>query len=593
MRWFALCMALQIVVPCGVTVADESVNALSLQADVASPADAVVLDDNTASENLWNAVRVLRDPEHSLTLAEARDRVHEFERANVPSWNFGDTSDVLWLHLPIAVANGDGRWILDIDYAPLQGVDIYLYTEGQLREHHRIGSDVPLDERAVPGSTPNTRLQLAPGVSHELLLRISSTTSMVLPLTLQTPERYYPAEQNKQLFLGLSAGVYLALILYSLVHLISVRDALFGIYALYGACIATFYLAFNGVVQQLVLPTGVLLSPKLLPVLVLCASFFACHFVIRSLKTRTAFPLAHRGLTALSVVFVAVIALSLGGVLNYHQTQIATSMMGPLVPLIAVPVTFIMMRVGDTAARYMLLGWGCYLIGALTFSAMLRGLVPASFWSMHLFQIGGLMEMLMWLRVLSLHMESVRREAERGEAEREALIALSRTDALTGLANRRGLVKALERLLPGVGSSNHIAIYFLDLDGFKAVNDQYGHEVGDHLLIGFAQRLGGCLREDDVVARLGGDEFVVIASDIGNAERAQALGERLLATVKDPYEFSQLSCRVGVTIGYVVAPDDGVAAEELLKLADSAMYAGKMAGKRCLTRVETDLPDAA
>lgn len=130
----------------------------------------------------------------------------------------------------------------------------------------------------------------------------------------------------------------------------------------------------------------------------------------------------------------------------------------------------------------------------------------------------------------------------------------------------------------------HTLVYLLDLDGFKAINDRLGHDAGDELLIGVAQRLQSLLRSGDTVARLGGDEFVVVASGLSDDGNAQALGHKLLENFKLPFTAAGEQCSVGLTIGYALAPLDGQDAQTLLKRADTAMYAGKNAGRHCLRR---------
>ena len=129
-----------------------------------------------------------------------------------------------------------------------------------------------------------------------------------------------------------------------------------------------------------------------------------------------------------------------------------------------------------------------------------------------------------------------------------------------------------------------VAVYVMDLDGFKAVNDQFGHDTGDALLRVVAQRLRGSVRSGDEVARLGGDEFVVVADGLANLAQAHDLGQKLLEAFRTPFALPQQSCSIGATFGYAVAPEDGRDAAALLTAADAAMYAGKQAGKDRVVR---------
>ena len=129
-----------------------------------------------------------------------------------------------------------------------------------------------------------------------------------------------------------------------------------------------------------------------------------------------------------------------------------------------------------------------------------------------------------------------------------------------------------------------MAVYLLDLDGFKPVNDQHGHDVGDELLRAVAHRLRAQIPASDMVARLGGDEFVLMSRGLRTEADAQRMGQRLLTAFAQPFQVGLQRLQVGLTIGYAVAPLDGHEAVELIKAADAAMYCGKQEGKHCLRR---------
>ena len=139
----------------------------------------------------------------------------------------------------------------------------------------------------------------------------------------------------------------------------------------------------------------------------------------------------------------------------------------------------------------------------------------------------------------------------------------------------------------------HLGVCFMDLDGFKAVNDTSGHEVGDELLVIVARRLESHVRADDTVARLGGDEFVILFNcihEIGECERAAA---RLLAAVREPIVLNsgQHTVQVGASMGITLYPQDGTDADTLLRCADQAMYQAKQAGRNRWVFYTPDLPD--
>jgi diguanylate cyclase (GGDEF)-like protein len=148
-------------------------------------------------------------------------------------------------------------------------------------------------------------------------------------------------------------------------------------------------------------------------------------------------------------------------------------------------------------------------------------------------------------------------------------------DPLTGLANRAALMDRLRHeIARSARSGQEVAVMFADVDGMKAVNDGYGHEAGDDVLVGLARRLGGSLRPGDTLARLGGDEFAVICPDLVDREHAMTVADRLRAAATEPVRVR--GGRVCVTLSIGVAFTSGAEradpAVTLLRLADEAMY---------------------
>ncbi|OIO70246.1 MAG: GGDEF domain-containing protein [Zetaproteobacteria bacterium CG12_big_fil_rev_8_21_14_0_65_55_1124] len=153
-------------------------------------------------------------------------------------------------------------------------------------------------------------------------------------------------------------------------------------------------------------------------------------------------------------------------------------------------------------------------------------------------------------------------------------------DLLTGLPNRPLLYDRLGMALANAKRNKQIiSIFFLDLDGFKDVNDSLGHEAGDHVLKEVSSRLQQCLRGSDTVARLGGDEFVLVMTSTTDSEAAGTIATKVINVLSEPIMLNDHSCSVGASIGIAMYPQDGTAAEDLLSKADDAMYAAKESGK--------------
>ncbi|ABA20262.1 Putative diguanylate cyclase (GGDEF domain) with PAS/PAC and Chase2 sensors [Trichormus variabilis ATCC 29413] len=153
-------------------------------------------------------------------------------------------------------------------------------------------------------------------------------------------------------------------------------------------------------------------------------------------------------------------------------------------------------------------------------------------------------------------------------------------DALTGLPNRKYFAEQLYESINWAKDNNFsLGLLFIDLDGFKQVNDSLGHEMGDRLLVVIAQRLSNSLRASDTVARLGGDEFTVILQAIPNVQVAAKVAEKILANITEPIVLNGCTTKVSVSIGISIYPETSLDPDTLLKKADAAMYRAKHLGK--------------
>lgn len=162
---------------------------------------------------------------------------------------------------------------------------------------------------------------------------------------------------------------------------------------------------------------------------------------------------------------------------------------------------------------------------------------------------------------------------------RKELQRLAQYDALTGLPNRRLLESRLKKAIAGTSGNQHlVAVCFLDLDGFKEVNDSLGHAAGDRLLQQMAQRLQHCMRATDTLARFGGDEFVVILDHLNSIDECEKILERMINAAQEPVQLDGNEVIVSASIG-VAMFQPGLDREQLLKRADTAMYQAKQLGK--------------
>lgn len=192
-----------------------------------------------------------------------------------------------------------------------------------------------------------------------------------------------------------------------------------------------------------------------------------------------------------------------------------------------------------------------------------------------------------WMRISSFkdktgkttHFLAIFIDLKHQKALQNQIHLLAYYDSLTGLPNRELFNDRLAlALIQAHRDKNKVAVFFLDLDRFKAINDTLGHATGDLLLVAVAHRLSNCLRESDTLARLGGDEFTVILSGINSQAQATTVADKILDCFKQPYTISRRELFICASLGISLFPDHGIDNESLVRHADTAMYQAKQMG---------------
>ncbi len=570
---------------CAVTVLLFTASLSSLAAPTAAP---LILKDADAIVDVWPAMTILPDPEGKLTVDDVLATPTRFTAPQSAYASLGLQQKVVWLRVPVllpasANAQTSDRWILDIDYSLLNRVDVYVATAGQVVQHALLGNAQPLAQRPIRSRSHAVPLTLQPEVQYTLLLRVETIGAMILPITLSKLSAFHGHALNEQMLQGLLTSLALCLLFYSLLQWFSLREHLYLKYALLILSSALFSVHFFGI-GELYLWTGShWIEKHMAGISALMAACGTALFIEDVLG-----PDMSRRLRQTTKILAAVLALAaLAHALDWidiNSVSVVMSTLGLMPSLLGVPGAIARIRRGDNVGSYFLLAWIGYFVTSAVMVGVVKGHIGANFWTMHSFQFGATFDMLMFLRIAVLRSTAVHLAAQRATQENATLHSLAHTDPLTGLLNRRGLNTTLNAALHDCTRDKLLAVYMLDLDAFKLVNDQFGHDVGDELLEIVASRLRATMRTGDGIARLGGDEFVVLAGGLQSEAQAQELGGKLLDAIGEPFALSQHTCHVGVTIGFTLAPLDGLHAETLLKLADGAMYAGKQNGRNCLRR---------
>lgn len=561
---------------------------------------------------LAGAMRYWHDTSADATPEQAFARAHADGFTALAGGNpaFGFQTGAYWFHLPVEnLQRDEPLWILVQEYALSDRLDLYVRHRDGRVEHTAGGDHVPFADRFVRYRHPNFRLDLPAGEPVELLLRVQSESSMQVPLALYTPKAFAELLRDAQFSNGLYYGIVLALLCYNLVLWLMLRDASYFWYLLHTGAFGLVLFSLNGYGFEYLWPTSAWLADAAIP-LSICLALIGMQLFARSfLDLRNRWPAGDKVCLAV-VAFFASLAVAATWLPYSIATPIASRavLLGVAWIIIA---TVVMLRRGYQPARLFLLAWSLFLSGTAAFTLLAFGVLPQNFWTQNGVQIGSALELLLLSlalgkRYASLREENVRivqdtnEKLERGLIDRtrelrttmaklgEANVKLqeySRRDPLTGTYNRRHFREAFAQMLASRKSSDgQIALLLLDLDFFKRINDSHGHPAGDSCLVEAARRIEEvAAQRGGLVARFGGEEFVVALSCRDAQDGLQMAEAIRLRIQQDPVRHEALGIRMSVSIGiHTVATDRGNSAEEIIRMADEALYRAKDDGRNCV-----------
>jgi diguanylate cyclase (GGDEF)-like protein len=558
---------------------------LSAPAVARSAVAPVFLDEVNPLVQAWPSVTVLSDPEKKLSIYEVMDARDGFKTPDTAYGTLGLRKDAVWLHIPISVSSqSNGLWVLDIDYPVLNRIDVFVTHDIDIVDQTTLGSLLPYDQRPIRSRSHSFGLKLKAGTHYDLYLRVESKGAMVLPITLSKPSEFHAIALGEQMLQGLLTGLALCLLVYSLAQWFTLGEHLYVKYAILVFGSLLFSLLQFGVGAQYVWRGNTWMELHAAGLSALIAATGSFLFIEQALAGPDVNPWISR-LMKVGAGFTAFFALCFSfDLIDVYFVTVIISTLGLAPALLGMPGAISRARRGESVGIYFLLAWAAYFVTTAIIIEVIKGRVGVNFWTLHSFQFGATFDMLVFMRVLGLRTKALQTAVQHARRERDSLHSLAHTDPLTGLPNRRGLNSSMAEAIRHAGSEKIVAVYMLDLDGFKQINDRYGHDVGDELLIAVAARLQANVRHSDVISRLGGDEFVVMSTGLNSARQAAELGEKLIKAFNDPFALTEQSCRIGLTIGYALAPLDAGDAISLLRRADAAMYAGKNEGKHCVRR---------
>lgn len=539
---------------------------------------AVLLETRAEGQSLAGQVAYFVDEGGQLQIDEVRsaEMAARFATPDTPPALAGSPHPV-WFALRFRQETPQGDWVVSLPATAIQDLRFYGPFDASGRAVQApvvTGSWQPFETRPLSSEFMSVRMRLPAAGEYTLYVRALSLTGRVYDFRVAEMADFLVNAQNKRIFDGLCYGVILAMLVYNLVLLLVFRDRTYALYVVSGAFAVLSLASFNGHVAHYLLPQFPRLSDRLNVVFpamwILTGALFAYSFLdLRRLAPGWRWSvLGLAGVAALNV---------LAGIVGFQTLAQAVN---EYVSLAGTGVIFVCAvqswRRGFAPARWYVSGQAALFSTVVITVLNNWGYLDWTFIDDNGLQIGVSIEVMVFAVALGSRirlMQAVQAELTR---KTEHLIQAAETDPLTGVANRAGLAVRAQELLQHPFERT---LLLLDLDKFKPVNDLYGHEAGDAVLVEVTRRIKAQLRASDVVARIGGDEFVVLLSDSLERKALEIISNRLMQTICEPVQFGGHQLSVGSSVGIARYPGNGLALADLMHAADVAMYHIKKNGR--------------
>ncbi len=542
--------------------------------------------------------------------------------------NFGYSSSVYWFYLPLLnAAHYGSEWVVEVAYPVLDFVDLYVVRNGDVQSFYKLGDKQPFSNRVFDHRNFRIPVSMQPLDQVGIYIRVKTSSAVQVPISLWTYGGLMKYDQIDHLIIGLYFGLLLVMALYNGMIYLTVRQKSNLYYVLYVVSYGCFQAALMGIAYQYVWPSSIHWNDQ---------SILFC--LALSLMFGTLFIRSYLNLNALSpkMDWLYGVATWVGGVFICLSFILTYDIMIRLIVSFSIVICLGAMAGGvylwrsiGRSIQYFTLAWLFLFAGGFILAMNKFGVLPRNLFTENASLYGSAIQIILLSMALveqltverkkrfaaqqrAIVQERLAREAQehaltlqRLDNERLELRVQERTveletlnerlkeltikDSLTGLYNRRYLdIKAEEEHKRAQRDRNPLGVLLMDLDNFKLINDQYGHQFGDECLIAVAKALGDNVqRTSDTVARYGGEEFVAILPG-ASKEKARYLAEMIrLSVMSLSIDYEGQKVPLSVSIGLVsTVPKEAGRYEELIKAADDALYQAKSEGRNRVLSAE-------
>jgi diguanylate cyclase (GGDEF)-like protein len=475
------------------------------------------------------------------------------------------------------------QYRLSIEIPWLDYIDVYLVSpSGELK--HIVGGDhLPISEQPVFNRFFAADMQFENGVT-DLYIRIETTAIMPVPIKLSSVQDAIDDYGADKFEYGFLYGILVALALYNLVLFFSIRKKIFGLYVLYilgfvlnsmsyTGHFYTFYTSHHGVHFQDYMDVSLMIT----------YSVIGLHFGRKLLDTHLYAPNLNKAIANISNA-IPFIILFLFIMDQLHLATIVAFLFNTSFAILTILLGVFAVRAKASAANFYLISSVTAAICVSLSTAAVAGFLPYNSFTFKAIELGMAFEGIILAVALATRFRDAQRDKERAEEH-------ARKDELTDIFNRRGFKYATSLLFPQFKQNNeNFALFLLDIDKFKLVNDKFGHATGDLVIIQVTRLLDETMRPEDVIARWGGEEFIVLLP-VKDEDEALQLAENLRIAIEnlDTQYFDEsvkITTSIGVSITSFNGPNqlrsDTEIFEKVISNADNALYQAKANGRNAV-----------
>jgi signal transduction histidine kinase/CheY-like chemotaxis protein len=409
-------------------------------------AGAVDFDEHTRQLPLGQQMAVFEDVRGDVSIENVSSPAlaEAFHRHAKPVLNAGYSRSVYWLQVDLnyrpQARRGQHPWLLEVAYPPLDQIDLYLPDgRGGFALAQRTGDSLPFASRQIAQNNYLFELNLQPNQPQRLYLRVQSQGSVIVPLTLWSPNAYLEEQPARVYVLGIIYGVLLVMLIYNLFIFLSVRDSSYFYYIVYIAAFGLYQVSVNGAGIEYFWPNSPWWANAATPFLIGLAALFGCQFARSFLHTREHSPWIDRCLLLLMATGLLVMLLALFA--SYALALRLATGLALLFVVVILLAGVLAWRRGLRVARYFIIAWSAFLLGGLVNTLMVLGLLPNSFLTMYASQIGSALEVGLLLQKNARELELLNRELANSNRLKDEFLATVTHELRTPM---NGVIGSLE-----------------------------------------------------------------------------------------------------------------------------------------------------